>query len=99
MTAQASTPRLNISALATCCASSLWTGSDNDLVRAATLEGYADAALRAQGFEREFTETTTRDRLMALLADQLAPADLSRLLTEGAALSPQAAITLAVEEP
>jgi tetratricopeptide (TPR) repeat protein len=70
-----------------------------DLARAAALEGYADAALRAQGFEREFTETTTHDRLMALLAERLAPDDLARRLAEGVALSPEAAIALALEEP
>jgi hypothetical protein len=36
---------------------------------------------------------------MALLPEKLAPGDLTRLLAEGAALSPQAAIALALEEP
>jgi predicted ATPase len=69
-----------------------------NLVRAATLEGYADAALQRHGFPREFTETTTHDRLTALLRESLAPDDLARLIAEGAALTPQAAIALALEE-
>jgi len=70
-----------------------------DLARAATLEGYADASLSDQGCEREFTETTTHERLKTLLAERLAPDDLARRLTEGAALSPEAAIALALEDP
>jgi hypothetical protein len=62
------------------------------------LEGYADAALQRHGFPREFTETTTHDRLTALLRERLAPGELARLIAEGAALTPQAAIALALEE-
>ena len=40
-----------------------------DRARAAMLEGYADAAFARHGFEREFTETTTHDRLTALLRE------------------------------
>jgi hypothetical protein len=36
---------------------------------------------------------------MALLSEKLAPGELARLLAEGAALSPQSAIALALEEP
>ncbi len=43
--------------------------------------------LQRHGFEREFTETTTHDRLTALLRDGLAPDELARLTAEGAALS------------
>ncbi len=70
-----------------------------DVARATILEGYADAALLAQGCTRELTETTTHNRLMALLSEKLAPGELARLLAEGAALSPQSAIALALEEP
>ena len=59
-----------------------------DLARAATLEGYADAAFARHGYEREFTETTTYARLTALLREELAPDELARLTTEGAALTP-----------
>ena len=55
--------------------------------------------VRRHGFEREFTETTTHDRLTALLREGLAPDELARLTAEGAALTPEAAIALALEEP
>jgi tetratricopeptide (TPR) repeat protein len=70
-----------------------------DSSRAAALAGYADAALRRAGFEREFTEQTTHGDLTALLRERLAPDDLARQLAEGAALTPQAAVALALEEP
>jgi predicted ATPase len=69
-----------------------------DRARAATLEGYADAAFGRHGFEREFTETTTHDRLLALLHEELAPGELARLSAQGAALTPEAAIALVLEE-
>ncbi len=69
-----------------------------DHVRAATLDGYADAAFARHGYEREFTETTSHDRLTALLRERLAPGELARLIAEGAALTPEAAIALALEE-
>ena len=69
-----------------------------DRERAATLEGYADAALARHGFPREFTETTTHDRLTALLREGLAPDELARLKAEGAALTPEAAIALVLSE-
>ena len=68
-----------------------------DRARAATLEGYADAAFGRHGFEREFTETTTHDRLTAILREGLKPDELARLTAEGAALTPEAAIALALE--
>ena len=69
-----------------------------DVSRAAELEGFADNAMRDVGFRREFTETTTYDRLMSLLREKLAPDDLARLLADGAALSREAAVALALEE-
>jgi ATP/maltotriose-dependent transcriptional regulator MalT len=66
--------------------------------RAATLEGYADATLQRLGYRREFTETTSHDRLTTLLHQSLAPTDLTPLTTEGAALTTEAAIALAMEE-
>jgi hypothetical protein len=68
-----------------------------DLARAAALGAYADAVLAMHGFEREFTERTTRERLDALLREQLAPDELERLTAEGAALAPEAAVALALE--
>ncbi|MGB8909625.1 MAG: adenylate/guanylate cyclase domain-containing protein [Candidatus Cybelea sp.] len=65
---------------------------------AARLEGYADNALQRHGYIREFTETTTHDRLTALLREGLTLEELARLIAEGAALTPEAAIALALEE-
>jgi tetratricopeptide (TPR) repeat protein len=70
-----------------------------DLVRAATLEAYADAAFRRHGLEREHTETETRDRLTTLLRAGLESEELWRLSATGEALRPEAAIALALEEP
>jgi predicted ATPase/transcriptional regulator with XRE-family HTH domain len=69
-----------------------------DLMRSATLEGYAEAAFARRGYEREFTETTTYNRLTALLREGLAPDELARLRAEGVALTPEAAIALALDE-
>ena len=69
-----------------------------ELTLAAVLEGYADAALQRYGFTREFTETTTHDRLTALLREALAPDELARLGAEGASLTPEAAVALALDE-
>jgi tetratricopeptide (TPR) repeat protein len=70
-----------------------------DVERSATEEGYVDAAFRRHGYERENTETTTCNRLTALLREGLAPRELDRLLAEGAALTPEAAVALALQEP
>jgi predicted ATPase/class 3 adenylate cyclase len=69
-----------------------------DRARAAMLEGYTDAAFARHGYPRGFTETTTHDRLTALLRKGLAPGELARLIAEGAALAPEAAIALALKE-
>jgi len=70
-----------------------------DLGRAATLEAYADAVLQRLGLPREFTETTTHDRLTALLREGLASDELARLAADGAGLTREAAIALALKEP
>jgi hypothetical protein len=41
----------------------------------------------------------TYDRLNALLSDGLAAEELARITTEGAALTPEAAVALALENP
>ncbi len=69
-----------------------------DLARAARLEGFSNATLQRGGFEREFTETTTYDRLMSILREKLAPNELQRLLADGATLTSQGAIALALED-
>jgi predicted ATPase/class 3 adenylate cyclase len=66
--------------------------------RAALLEGYVEAALQRLGASREFTEKRTHDRLATLLRDNVAHIDLERIMSEGAALSPRAAVALALEE-
>jgi ATP/maltotriose-dependent transcriptional regulator MalT len=70
-----------------------------DLSRAATLEGYADAAFGRLGLLRQFTKTTTHDRLTLLLRVRLEPDEIARLTAQGATLPPEAAIALALEEP
>jgi predicted ATPase/class 3 adenylate cyclase len=70
-----------------------------DLELAAVLAGYADAALRRRGLLRQFTEMTSHVRLNALLHERLPLGELTRLLAEGAALSPEAAVTRALELP
>jgi predicted ATPase/class 3 adenylate cyclase len=64
--------------------------------RAARLEGYADATFLASGFGRETTESVTYARLSKLLREHLAETELNRLLAEGAALAPEAAVALAL---
>jgi hypothetical protein len=81
--------------------SSTWRSSSRCAAicaRAATLEGYADAAFARHGFPREFTERTTHDRLTALMREDLAPEDLAVMLAEGTILTPEAAVALALEQ-
>lgn len=66
-----------------------------ELARASILEGYA-CACREPGYNREFTEVTTYDRLTILVREGLAPDELARLRAEGAALTPEAAVALAL---
>jgi len=70
----------------------------NDLPRAAMLEGYVNRAMDRQGLKRGFTEATTHDRLGVLLCEGLAREELARLTAEGAALSPEAAVALALAD-
>jgi predicted ATPase/transcriptional regulator with XRE-family HTH domain len=69
-----------------------------DLTRAARVAGFVEATMRRFNFQREFTETMTHERLRALLAERLPDDERERLLAEGAALSPEAAISLALGE-
>jgi predicted ATPase/class 3 adenylate cyclase len=64
----------------------------DDLERAARLEGYCAEAFAAAGYDREYTETVTRDRLMVLLRKRYADDELEALLAQGAVLSAQEAI-------
>ncbi len=69
---------------------------EGDYERAARLSGYADATFARAQFEREFTETTTYDRLRGILHDTLREEHLASLVAEGAALAPEDAIALAL---
>jgi predicted ATPase/class 3 adenylate cyclase len=70
-----------------------------EVQRAATLEGYCATAFERVRFERERTEHATHARLSELLASALTPEELAELTAEGAALSPEQAIALALEDP
>jgi hypothetical protein len=72
-----------------------------DHARAATLQSYAEAAFQRHGSRRTLTDRRTHDRLTALLNDALTPDEFARLSAEGAALTPEAAIALALagDEP
>ena len=58
----------------------------------ARLLGFSDAHYRTAGTNREPTEQLGHDRLMALLAERFAPADIERLMAEGAGLDERIAI-------
>jgi len=60
--------------------------------RAARLEGYCGAAFAASGFTREYTESVTYEKLMALLRATYQNDELEALLAKGAALGTQEAI-------
>jgi predicted ATPase/class 3 adenylate cyclase len=72
---------------------------EGDCERSARLSGYADATFARAHFEREFTETTTYDRLRRILRDTLREERLASLAAEGAAFAPESAIELALEAP
>ena len=65
--------------------------------RAATLAGYADAALARAGYA-EFAVQTVRDCLSGVLRERLSPEDHARLTAGGAALAPETALTLALAD-
>lgn len=69
----------------------------DDLRASAKLAGYAEAAFQRLGYQREYTERTTRTRLDSLLFGKLPPAERDSLLAAGATLTPEAAVTLAIE--
>jgi len=71
----------------------------NDFSRAAMLQSYADATFARHGFGREYTEQTTHERLSGLLQERLGPDERERLFAQGASLAPEAALTLALQEP
>jgi predicted ATPase len=56
---------------------------DGDFERAAILEGYSDATFRRLGFEREYTERKSHERLLELLNQRVQQAELTDLLARG----------------
>jgi predicted ATPase len=70
-----------------------------DVERSARLAGYADACFTRIGYVRTAMEKAIYDRLVPLMQQRLAPDVLARLTAEGAALTTDAAIALAREEP
>ena len=65
---------------------------EGNIETAARLEGYCGAAFAASGFTREYTETVTHEKLMAVLRAHRDDARLETLLSQGATLSAQEAI-------
>ena len=65
---------------------------------AARLAGYADAAYAAKATPRQANETRARDRLQTLLRETFARDELERLLAEGATMSEEEAVRLALED-
>jgi predicted ATPase/class 3 adenylate cyclase len=71
---------------------------EGDCERAARLSGYADATFARAQFEREFTETTTYDRLRGMLREAFREEQLATLLASGATLTPEDAVALALRD-
>jgi predicted ATPase/DNA-binding XRE family transcriptional regulator len=71
-------------------------GLSGDRERAASLLGFTDARLQSLGLARQPTERLGYDRLRTLLAASFSAAELARRLDEGAALSEERAIELAL---
>ena len=65
--------------------------------RAARLIAYVDSAFAKLGTKRRRVSQMTYDRLTALLNAKLPPEDRAHLAAEGAALTPEAAVALALE--
>jgi predicted ATPase/DNA-binding XRE family transcriptional regulator len=66
----------------------------DDVIVSALLEGFADAVLGRAGFARAFTERKTHARLFEILERSLPADELAVLLSQGADLTPEAAIRL-----
>jgi len=61
------------------------------------LLGYVDAQFKALGYQREWTEQWSHDKLMAALREQLREAEIERLTAEGAAWSEDQAVEEALK--
>ena len=65
--------------------------------RAARLAGYCDAWYREVGYERQYTEAKSRERLIGHLSTVLSPERLADLMADGATLSAEAALREAMD--
>jgi predicted ATPase/class 3 adenylate cyclase len=70
-----------------------------DVERSARLTGYVAACYARIDYVRDYVMETIRDRTKAVMEQHLAPDVVSRLIADGAALTPEAAGVLAGEEP
>jgi len=69
-----------------------------EVTRSAILAGYAGATIERHRLPRQLTETTTHNRLTALLRERLRD-ELAGLTAQGAALTPESAAALALADP
>ena len=67
------------------------------VANAARVAGHADSTFAAKKTSRQFNEARAHERLHALLREKLHPAELERLLAEGAKMSEDHACRLALE--
>jgi tetratricopeptide (TPR) repeat protein len=67
-----------------------------DVQRAAMLAAYWNEVSHRLGIVREFTERVTQEKLSALFASRLSPAELANLTASGSALEPREAIAMAL---
>lgn len=68
----------------------------NDSERAAKLAAYVDAAYGKLGFQREFTERTTHERLMRVLRERFSQEELETMSAKGSDFTPAEAIAEAL---
>ena len=69
----------------------------DDCIRAARLLGYCEVAYAKDDVTLSYTERTTHGRVVSLLDANMKPEDRARLTAEGAALAPDAAAALALQ--
>jgi hypothetical protein len=75
----------------------LRAGLTGKLASAGRISGYADRAYAANGSERQPNEARARDRLLALLREQLTSEEIAKLTAEGAEMTEDEACRLALE--
>jgi hypothetical protein len=70
--------------------------SRGDIAAAAQLCGFCDELFRRDGVQRDLTEQRTYDLLRAALSAQLSKVELSRLTADGASLTEDQAVEMAL---